>query len=124
MAYSDEDVVELCGNEEDAHIPDSQQDIKPRHHKGKKNPQGNFEPQANTNRKTIEDDSDFDDDDDDEINQWNVRKCAASTIDVLATVYGDDLLDNLLPLINEQLFHPDWKRKESGILALGAIAEG
>jgi hypothetical protein len=72
-----------------------------------------------------DDEGDYeDDDDDDEINQWNVRKCAASTIDVLAAVYGDDLLLSLLPLINTQLFSQDWKRRELGILALGAIAEG
>lgn len=34
MVYSEYDLMEL-GIDEDAHIPDNQQDIKPRHHKGK-----------------------------------------------------------------------------------------
>jgi transportin-1 len=71
-----------------------------------------------------DDESDLDDEDEEEANQWNIRKCSASTIDVMASVYGDDLLLTLLPLVNEQLFHQDWKRREAGILALGAIAEG
>jgi hypothetical protein len=33
--YTDEDVVELGGMDDDSHIPDQLQDIKPRHHKGK-----------------------------------------------------------------------------------------
>ncbi|MEQ2161023.1 hypothetical protein GOODEAATRI_005408, partial [Goodea atripinnis] len=36
----------------------------------------------------------------------------------------DDLLLHILPLLKELLFHPDWVVKESGILVLGAIAEG
>ena len=43
---------------------------------------------------------------------------------MLANVFKDDLLPVLLPILKETLFHPDWEIKESGILALGAIAEG
>jgi len=43
---------------------------------------------------------------------------------VLANVFRDDLLPHLLPLLKGLLFHPDWVIKESGILVLGAIAEG
>lgn len=51
-------------------------------------------------------------------------KCSAAALDVLANVFGDDLLPHLLPLLKGLLFHPDWVVKESGILVLGAIAEG
>lgn len=51
-------------------------------------------------------------------------KCSAAALDVLANVFRDDLLPVLLPILKETLFHPDWDVKESGILALGAIAEG
>lgn len=51
-------------------------------------------------------------------------KCSAAALDVLATVFKDDLLPVLLPILKEILFHPDWVTKESGILVLGAIAEG
>lgn len=51
-------------------------------------------------------------------------KCSAAALDVLANVFRDELLPVLLPILKETLFHPDWEAKESGILVLGAIAEG
>ena len=51
-------------------------------------------------------------------------KCSAAALDVLATVFKDELLPILLPILKEILFHPDWVTKESGILVLGAVAEG
>lgn len=51
-------------------------------------------------------------------------KCSAAALDVLANVFRDDLLLHILPLLKELLFHPEWVVKESGILLLGAIAEG
>ena len=51
-------------------------------------------------------------------------KCSAAALDILAKVFCDDLLPVLLPISKETLFHPDWEAKESGILVLGAIAEG
>lgn len=55
---------------------------------------------------------------------FDVGKCSAAALDVLANVFRDDLLPHLLPLLKGLLFHPDWVIKESGILVLGAIAEG
>lgn len=54
----------------------------------------------------------------------SVGKCSAAALDVLANVFRDELLPPLLPVLKELLFHPDWVVKESGILVLGAIAEG
>ena len=51
-------------------------------------------------------------------------KCSAAALDVLANVFHDDVLPILLPILKETLFHQDWEVKESGILVLGAIAEG
>ena len=57
--------------------------------------------------------------------KWFITgKCSAAALDVLANVFKDDLLPVLLPILKETLFHPEWEIKESGILALGAIAEG
>lgn len=55
---------------------------------------------------------------------FSVGKCSAAALDVLANVFRDELLPHLLPLLKGLLFHPDWVIKESGILVLGAIAEG
>lgn len=55
---------------------------------------------------------------------FDAGKCSAAALDVLANVFRDELLPHLLPLLKGLLFHPDWVIKESGILVLGAIAEG
>lgn len=51
-------------------------------------------------------------------------KCSAAALDMLASVFRDDMLPTLLPILKEILFDPDWIAKESGILVLGAVAEG
>jgi len=51
-------------------------------------------------------------------------KCSAAALDVLANVFRNDILPIILPILKELLFHQDWELKESGILVLGAIAEG
>lgn len=70
--------------------------------------------------KILDDDDDIEDGDDDgSLSDWNLRKCSAAALDVLANVFKDDLLPILIPILKETLFHPDWDIKESGILALG-----
>eukprot|EP00053_Salpingoeca_punica_P016079 m.149929 g.149929 ORF g.149929 m.149929 type:complete len:650 (-) comp16870_c2_seq1:1041-2990(-) len=71
-----------------------------------------------------EDDEDFDDDDDDDLSEWNLRKCAAAALDVIASLFHDDILPTMLPLLNTMLTSQDWLVREAGILALGAISEG
>uniref|UniRef100_A0A4W3HNA5 Transportin 2 n=1 Tax=Callorhinchus milii TaxID=7868 RepID=A0A4W3HNA5_CALMI len=118
MKYSEIDIILLKGDvEEDEAVPDSEQDIKPRFHKSRTVTLQHEEDA------TAEDD-DYDDDDDDTLSDWNLRKCSAAALDVLANVFRDDLLPHLLPLLKGLLFNPDWVVKESGILVLGAIAEG
>lgn len=63
-------------------------------------------------------------DDDSTLSDWNLRKCSAAALDMLANVFREELLPVLVPILKETLFHQDWEIKESGILALGAIAEG
>ncbi|CAB1459097.1 unnamed protein product [Pleuronectes platessa] len=122
MKYSEIDIILLKGDveEEDEAVPDSDQDIKPRFHKSR-TVTLQHEGGEGEEGEDIEDD---DDDDDDTLSDWNLRKCSAAALDVLANVFRDDLLPHLLPLLKGLLFHPDWVIKESGILVLGAIAEG
>ncbi|OPJ90449.1 transportin-1 isoform A [Patagioenas fasciata monilis] len=112
MKYSEIDIILLKGDvEEDEAIPDSEQDIRPRFHRSRTVAQKHEED-------GIEDDDDDDDelDDDDTVSDWNLN--------VLANVFRDELLPHILHLLKELLFHPEWVVKESGILVLGAIAEG
>lgn len=134
MKYSEIDIILLKGDvEEDEMIPDREEDIRPRFHKSKTH----HSHHANGRQATDEnvsingvqcDDEDIDvedgSDDDSTLSDWNLRKCSAAALDVLANVFREDLLPVLVPILKETLFHSSWEIKESGILALGAIAEG
>ncbi|PRD25772.1 UNVERIFIED_CONTAM: Tnpo1 [Trichonephila clavipes] len=120
MKYSELDIILLKVDvEQDEMIPDREEDIRPRFHKSKTHSQKHMD--DNTENDTESDDGL---DDDSSLSDWNLRKCSAAALDVLASVFHEELLPVLLPILRETLFHQDWEIKESGILALGAIAEG
>ncbi|CAF0945957.1 unnamed protein product, partial [Didymodactylos carnosus] len=133
------------------HIPDRVEDIRPRFHRARTrqhygsgdhttlslsspnstNPNSTDTNNNNTEQNNhVEDEEEDDDDDDtsgtnaDQATEWNLRKCSAAALDVLSNVFRESILPTLLPLLREMLFHPNWEIKESGILVLGAIAEG
>lgn len=142
MRYSEIDVILLKGGiEEDEMIPDREEDIKPRFHRARTLKAGDAQqpvsmgaissggggPSGDGGGGGDDEDTDDDDDefnDDNALSEWNLRKCSAAALDVLANVFRDDCLPIVLPILKETLFHSEWEVKESGILALGAIAEG
>lgn len=129
MKYSDIDIILLKGDvEEDEMIPDKEEDIKPRFPKSKTHysHHGNMIKHSHDNEGYDGEDTDAEDgcDDDTSLSDWNLRKCSAAALDMLANVFREELLPVLVPILKETLFHKDWVIKESGILALGAIAEG
>jgi len=66
-----------------------------------------------------------DDDDEDEVcSAWTLRKCSATALDKLSTLFGDELLQHILPLIEQRIQSLEWKRRESAVLVLGAISGG
>jgi transportin-1 len=42
-------------------------------------------------------------DDGEEVNRWNLRKCSAAGLDVLSTVFGEELLPIVLPIVEQRL---------------------
>ncbi|CAD5210069.1 unnamed protein product [Bursaphelenchus okinawaensis] len=119
MRYSPTDLTTLKADvEDDSEVPDRAQDIRPRHHKTR-----NFFGQENGGGGGDEEDE-YDDDDDDAYIEWSLRKCAAASLDMLSSIFGDSFLDNLLVNVNSCLQNEDWIVRESGILALGAVSEG
>ena len=134
MVYSEDDLLWLDGEADDAAVPDKESDIKPRHYGGKAHGLDHEDGQQSEKRVGAygeelgdEEDEDYDDDDDfaDEMStEWNLRKCAAAALDVLAVRFGQDLLSVLLEPLKNKLWSDDWLSRESGILALGAMAEG
>ncbi|ORY98161.1 armadillo-type protein [Syncephalastrum racemosum] len=143
MVYSDMDLLGLGGDEDDAHVPDNEHEIKPRFYRSKpraatthatsdakdgEQEDGNAPPAEDTleddDEEEEEDDDDGDLDDDEFYSEWTLRKCSAAALDVLSTTYTGHIVTHLLPLLNHNLFSQDWKERESGVLALGAAAEG
>ena len=130
MRYSEVDIILLKGDvEEDDMIPDREEDIKPIFHRAKNvHIIKNDDETKNNNNLINEDDpnfeDDYDDNDDSSATDWNLRKCSAAALDVLASVFHDELLPIVLPILRETLFHQEWEVKEAAILALGAISEG
>lgn len=80
----------------------------------------------------VSDEDDEDDDggssvgqDDADEAEWNLRRSSAAALDSLSCLFKDELLDILLPRLQEKLTDGDkWEQRECGVLALGAIAEG
>lgn len=144
MIYGEDDLLWLEGDAEDAAVPDKETDIKPRHYGGGKShglerdanggesdaPEAPKQKLSAYGEETFdsdeEDDYDLDDDDfaDEMSTEWNLRKCAAAALDVLAVRFSADLLNVLLGPLKDKLWSTDWLQRESGILALGAMAEG
>ncbi|KAI8620202.1 ARM repeat-containing protein [Chytriomyces sp. MP71] len=136
MIYSENDLMNMGPDVEDSHIADRAEDIKPRFHKAKTHATDLTDEQkkqlkeqqkaANGGASADDDDDDDDEDDDDEdgSNEWTLRKCSAAALDVLSNVYMDGILEPFLPLLKQFLTNPDWKVREAGVLALGAVAEG
>lgn len=138
MVYSEYDLMLLDVDEEDEAVPDKETDIKPKTYSSKVHSHETNDPSSSTGQGKSreaadralededEDDEDYDDDDEDEEGggEWNIRKCSAAALDVMAVSFGTELLEVLLPHLKEKLFAEKWEERESGILALGAIAEG
>ena len=138
MVYSEEDIIFFDTDENNEAQPDRAEDVKPRFHKarvvaGSGSGSGSGEDAGAAGAAGAaedgddDDDDDYDDDDDDDdddVSEWNLRKCSASGLDVLAGTFREQVLPTLLPMLQERLASPQWEVRESGILALGAIAEG
>ncbi|KAF2461896.1 armadillo-type protein [Lineolata rhizophorae] len=142
MVYCEDDILKLEGDEEDAEEEDRVEDIRPAFAtaKGARMASGtNGEVSgvdSNGNAKSTSDyddgelsggeleDFDEEDGDGDPEEQWNLRKCSAAALDVLASVFRDPVFEVTLPYLKENLNHPEWPNREAAVLALGAIADG
>jgi hypothetical protein len=142
MVYSEDEILRLEGEEEDYELDDRQEDIRPAFASSKSgrlasgaNGEGTTGPNGATALPNNDDDDlsegeidDFDDDDDsiggDPEEQWNLRKCSAAALDVLASVFHEAVFQATLPYLTDNLNHVDWPNREAAVLALGAIADG
>ena len=105
-------------------VPDRPEDFEPVHLRGRGGGGGGGE----------EEDDDEEDDDGEAgggggggaggaVQQWNLRRCSAATLDNVAEFFGPGVvLPVLLPLLGEKLQHGDVWDREACILALGAVS--
>jgi len=109
MRYADEDYLSMNAVNEEADVPDRPQDMA---HKFSKSNKRQVEPDEDGGGAPWG-------------QEWTCRKAAATALDTLSNVYQTNLLNVVLPLIEQNLTREDdWEAQESGVLALGAIAYG
>ena len=139
MVYDEEAVMRLEGDGDDAEVDDRAEDIKP-HFVRSKTPRTHTNGQGadagangqGSKHVMLSDDALSDgevEEDDDEggadvEEQWNLRKCSAATLDVLASNFHASVFQIALPYLKENLRHQDWPNREAAVLAIGAVAEG
>ncbi|CAH2355414.1 importin subunit beta-2 [[Candida] railenensis] len=133
MVYSEEDIflMSVVDERDNAEVKDKDEDIKPQNVKAKthttetskEKKKGN----SNGSNSDDEDDDDYDDDsdsdDDDELSEWSLRKCAASTLDVLSINLPGEVLHVTLPILQERIVSENWPTREASILAFGAVSK-
>ncbi len=138
MVYDEEDVMRLEGGADDVDIEDRPEDLKPQFVKSKNvriaangsssNFGDNVEAMAKANR-------DVDALSDGELEEveggeadleerWNLRKCSAAALDVLASHFHQPVFAVTLPYLKDNLNHREWPNREAAVLALGAVAAG
>jgi len=140
MVYDEEAVMRLEGGEDDAEVEDRAEDIKPRFVKSKTSRTvsstseiANGQGYKQLNSTSLVDDDNLsegeieDEDEDsggDVEEQWNLRKCSAAALDVLASTFHASVFNIALPYLKENLRHQEWPNREAAVLAIGAVAEG
>jgi len=140
MVYSEDEILRLEGEEEDYEREDREEDIRPTFASSKAgrlvanaNGEATTAVNGNITAGNIEDDDlsegeidDFDDEDSfgDPEEMWNLRKCSAAALDVLASVFHEAVFEATLPYLTSNLNHAEWPNREAAVLALGAIADG
>ncbi|KAL8831847.1 MAG: hypothetical protein Q9191_000636 [Dirinaria sp. TL-2023a] len=142
MVYDEEDIIRLEGDPDDANQEDRAEDLKPQFAKAKNlraatngqhaDPEVNSSESSKPKAMVPEDDDDdlsegeideYDDGADVEEN-WNLRKCSAATLDVLASNFHQPVFAMTLPYLKDNLPHHDWPYREAAVLAIGAVADG
>lgn len=135
MVFSDELLVliEILDSKDDSAVADKAEDIKPNMAKGKdahsasKKDAAKNNVSGNKNIDSGEDsddsESDLDSDDEDELEQWNLRRCSAATLDALSLQYPQEVIHVTLPILQENIVSPEWPIREAAILAFGAISK-
>lgn len=123
MVYSDMEIGMLQTSAEDWQEPDKADAIRPRHYQARGQAMKDGPPSKEGDGGANDDEDD--DDDDEEVEEWNLRRVSALTLDEISEYYGEAILMPVLTCI-DGMMQPSqpWKELEAAVLALGAICEG
>lgn len=140
MVYDEEDIIRFEGDTDDAEIDDRAEDLKPQFASSKntkattqgQNGIKGAEPAPSAGQILRDDDAlsegeieeDDDDSGEDVEENWNLRKCSAATLDVLASTFHEAVFTITLPYLKDNLRHHDWPYREAAVLTIGAVADG
>ena len=135
MVYSEDDIARLEGDRDDADQEDREQDIKPNFATSKRGKllvpnstngsngaSGTHTPADLSDGEIEEDDEDGGDGDPED--EWNLRKCSAAALDLLANSFPERIFHISLPYLKNNLQNPEWPMREAAVLAFGALADG
>ncbi|KAI4201614.1 MAG: hypothetical protein LQ350_003093 [Teloschistes chrysophthalmus] len=140
MVYDEEDILRLEGDADDADQEDRAEDLKPQFAtsktpriitNGHAGMNGDFVQTSSSGQSHNDDDlSEGEIEDGDDVaaanveDRWNLRKCSAAALDVLASSFHGAVFAVTLPYLTENLRHRDWPNREAAVLAIGAVADG
>ena len=102
MVYDMDDAAMEFAEDDDAHVPDKEEDIAPATGRGGDQAEADDEEEEE------------EEEDEDGGGVWNLRKASAAALDHLSKVFQQSVLDVLLPLIEQLLQADDWQRRETG----------
>jgi importin subunit beta-1 len=56
--------------------------------------------------------------------EWTLAMAAATCLKSIAVCIADDVVDHVMPFINENIASSDWRMREAAVMAFGSILEG
>ncbi|KAL8675562.1 MAG: hypothetical protein Q9168_000074 [Polycauliona sp. 1 TL-2023] len=140
MVYDEEDIQRFEGDADDADQEDRPEDLKPQFATTKTprlatNGHVGMNGDASQNATSVDlvpdddiDEGEIEESDDGDAgtmeDRWNLRKCSAAALDVLASHFHGAVFAVTLPYLTENLRHQDWANREAAVLAIGAVADG
>lgn len=140
MVYDEEDILRFEGDADDADQEDRPEDLKPQFAttktprlatNGYAGTNGEAEQSAISGNVVTGDnlsEGEIEESDDGSTgnseDRWNLRKCSAAALDVLASHFHGAVFAVTLPYLTANLRHQEWTNREAAVLAIGAVADG
>ncbi|KAJ2583143.1 karyopherin Kap95, partial [Coemansia sp. RSA 1836] len=63
-------------------------------------------------------------DEDADEDEWNVSMAAATCLSLLAQTVGNDIVNFVIPFVEQNIAHRDWHYREAAVMAFGSILDG